>query len=161
MLDESRLTGSAKEKGPMIVTAERPAMAVPAMPRAEPDSAAARTLALAFLRYISACWRGEAGASKFATRLGAYWRGELPVLPRRAPDAFSPHGAAGRGIAWYVTADAVLGYVPGRDSGYRVPIGAVPGLAECVAAGPAERPRAPTEALWAAARRGGWHGAAA
>lgn len=145
----------------MIAIAERPAKAV--FPLAPPalEGAAAQTLALAFLRYASACWRGEEGAARFATRLSAYWRTDLPPMPVAAPDAFSPHGAGGRGIAWYETADAVLGYIPGRRRGYRVPLDAVPGLARRVPAGPGARPGSHVDALQEASRRFPCRGAAA
>lgn len=145
----------------MIATVERPVKAVKAITRREQDGAAARELALAYLRYASACWRGEERAARFATRLSAYRRATLSPMPRRTSDAFSPHGAGGRGIAWYQTADAVLGFVPGRRYGYRVPLDAVPLLARCVPTGPGERALDAVDALRATGGRAASYGAVA
>lgn len=65
----------------MITYAERPATAVVRVSLPAASGAAARDLALAFLYYASACWRGEESARRFATRLGAYWRSQLPPMP--------------------------------------------------------------------------------
>ena len=70
---------------------------------------AAQDLALGYLRSISACWRGDAGASVFTTRLGAYACSDLPPAPHTPPDAMSPHGGGGRGIHWYHIGNDVLG----------------------------------------------------
>jgi hypothetical protein len=59
---------------------------------------AARALALAYLQWASACWRGDRLAAAFATRLGSYWCAGLPPMPTSSPDAISPHGGGGRGI---------------------------------------------------------------
>lgn len=126
----------------MIVTAERPTTVIVPRPRLEADGAAARALALAFLRYASACWRGDESARRFAAQLGVYWRPRLAAAPAKAPDAFSPHGAGGRGIAWFQTHDAVLGAIPECNGGYVVPLAAIPRLVRCVAdAAGEERPR--------------------
>lgn len=91
----------------------------------------ARALASGVLRHAEACWRGDAGARHFTTRLGAYWSTQLPPRPRRTCDAFSPHGAGGRGIHWYQTDGAVIGYIPGCTAGYHVPREAVARLVRC------------------------------
>jgi hypothetical protein len=101
------------------------------LPPPAPAGEAARTLAEGYLRYICASWRGDAGAPVFGIRLGAYWRPQLPPMPETAPDAVSPHGGGGRGIHWYQTGDEVLGYVPGRRAGYRVPLAAIARLVRC------------------------------
>jgi hypothetical protein len=114
----------------MSVVAERPITitAVSRQPATAKDSCA---LALSYLRWASACWRGDTLAPAFATRLGAYWRPVLPPIPAGRADAISPHGGGGRGIHWYHTGEDVLGYVPGAAGGYRVPIAAIPQLARC------------------------------
>mgnify|MGYP000073562650 CR=1 FL=1 len=116
----------------MIVTAPLPAIAIETTSPA--TGGAARELAAGFLRYASACWRGDRCAAAFPLRLSAYWRPAMPPAPAAAPAAFSPHGAAGRGIRWYEAGQEVLGYVPGQPGGYRVPALAVPGLARCAPA---------------------------
>ena len=99
----------------MVATAPRPTTAPVAAPQRATAGSAARELALGYLRYASACWRGDARAAAFPLRLGAYWCAELPPVPATAPDAFSPHGAGGRGIQWYQAEDDVLGYVSGGN----------------------------------------------
>jgi hypothetical protein len=89
-------------------------------------------MALGYLHYACASWRGEPIAPTFATRLGAYWQPELTGEPAGAPDAFSPHGAGGRGIAWYHRGDEVFGYVHGAAGGFRVPDAAIPRLVRCI-----------------------------
>ena len=95
----------------------------------------AQDLALGYLRSMSACWRGDPGASVFTTRLGAYSCSDLPPAPDTPPDAMSPHGGGGRGIHWYHAGNDVLGYVPGGRSGYLVPTDAIPRLVRCAPAG--------------------------
>ena len=112
----------------MIAIAERTVPAL-APPPARTTSGEARALADGFLRYESACWRGERGAAAFQLRLSAYWQPDMPPAPVAAPDAVSPHGAAGRGILWYEIGQEVLGYIPGLRGGYRLPGRAVPQLA--------------------------------
>jgi hypothetical protein len=114
----------------MSAVAERPITltAVPRQPATEKDACA---LALSYLRWASACWKGETLAPVFATRLGAYWCPELPPMPVDRADAISPHGGGGRSIHWYHTDDEVLGYVPGAAGGYRVPVAAIPQLVRC------------------------------
>jgi hypothetical protein len=124
----------------MIAYAGHPATTVISVPAPALSGEAARALALGFLRYASACWRGEEAARHFATRLGAYWRPQMPPMPTTPADDFSPHGAGGRGIAWYQTGDEVRGYIPGRGCGYRVPVDAIQRLARCVPTGPCPRP---------------------
>jgi hypothetical protein len=91
----------------------------------------ARALALGVLHHAEACWRGDERAHRFAARLGAYWRPQLPHPPETVPHAFSPHGAGGHGIAWYQTDGEVLGYIPGCKAGYQVPREAVSSLVRC------------------------------
>jgi hypothetical protein len=124
----------------MTALAEHPATALPAVQRHLPAGELAHELALGYLRYASACWRGDPTAPVFGVRLGAYWRPELPQAPLTTPDAISPHGAAGRGIRWYQRGDEVIGYVPGVRGGYDVPAAAIHRLARCAPYGPCERP---------------------
>jgi hypothetical protein len=114
----------------MSAVAERPITITvpPCQPATEKDACA---LALSYLRWTSACWRGETLASVFTTRLGAYWRPALPPMPAGQPDAISPHGGGGRGIHWYHRDEGVLGYVPGAAGGYQVPVAAIPQLVRC------------------------------
>ena len=123
-----------------------PADAVALSRSARSAGAEARALALAYLRSLSAAWRGDARAAVFPLRLSAYRRGELPAAPKTVPDAISPHGGAGRGMAWYQAGDDVLGNVPGSDGGYRVPISAVPRLVRCAPVGDRDTPRGPAAA---------------
>jgi hypothetical protein len=114
----------------MSAVAERPItmVEVPCQPATEKDACA---LALSYLRWASACWRGDTLAPVFATQLGAYWCPALPTMPTDQADAVSPHGAGGRSIHWYHTDEEVLGYIPGAPGGYRVPIAAIPQLVRC------------------------------
>jgi hypothetical protein len=114
----------------MSAVAERPPTMteVPRGPVTEKDACA---LALSYLRWASACWRGDTLAAVFATQLGAYWRSALPPIPAGRADAISPHGGGGRGIHWYHTDEEVLGYVPGAAGGYQVPVAAIPQLVRC------------------------------
>ena len=116
----------------MIAYAERPASIVTMVPLPASTGEAARMLADGFLQYASACWRGDQAARRFATRLGAYWRPQLPPRPITPPNACSPHGAGGRGIDWYEISGEVLGYIPGRRAGYGVPVEAVARLQACL-----------------------------
>jgi hypothetical protein len=102
--------------------------AAPCRPATEKDACA---LALSYLRWASACWRGETLAAVFPTQLETYWRPALPPVPAGRADAISPHGGGGRGIHWYHTDEEVLGYVPGAAGGYRVPLGVIPQLVRC------------------------------
>jgi hypothetical protein len=120
----------------MIAVAERPTATVHVEDLCPPAGAPARALALAYLRYASACWRADSRAPVFASRLGAYWRPEMPPVPAAAPDAISPHGGGGRGICWRQVDGDILGHVPGGRGGYQIPIGAVPRLVECASKGP-------------------------
>ena len=114
----------------MSVVAERPITitSAPCRPATEKDACA---LALSYLRWASACWRGDRLAPVFATQLGAYWDPELPPMPMGRPDAVSPHGGGGRSIHWYHRDEEVLGYVPGVAGGYQVPVAAIPRLVRC------------------------------
>jgi hypothetical protein len=114
----------------MSAVAERPITftAVSHQPVTEKDACA---LALSYLRWVSACWRGDTLAPVFATQLGAYWCPALPPMPTGRADAISPHGGGGRGIHWYHTDEEVLGYVPGTAGGYQVPVAAIPQLVRC------------------------------
>jgi hypothetical protein len=114
----------------MSVVAERP-ITITAAPRQPATGKDAYALALSYLRWASACWRGDTLAPVFATRLEAYWRPALPTRPAGQADAISPHGGGGRGIQWYHTDEEVLGYVPGAAGGYQVPVAAVPQLVRC------------------------------
>lgn len=98
---------------------------------APPIPGASHTLAMGLLRNASARWRGDSGAAVLPLRLSAYWQPELRPAPLAEPDAFSPHGAAGRGIRWYQMGQEVLGYIPGVRGGFRIPVHAVPRLARC------------------------------
>jgi hypothetical protein len=120
----------------MHAVAEPRPSAMSVTDRCPEQGRAAHDLALGYLRSISACWRGDPGASVFATRLGAYACSDLPPAPDTPPDAMSPHGGGGRGIHWYHTGNDVLGYVPGGRSGYLVPTDAIPRLVRCAPAGP-------------------------
>jgi hypothetical protein len=102
--------------------------AVPHGPVTEKDACA---LALSYLRWASACWRGDSLAPVFPAQLGAYWHPALPPMPAGRADAISPHGGGGRGIHWYHTENEVLGYVPGASGGYQVPVSAIPQLIRC------------------------------
>lgn len=115
----------------MITVAERPTVAGLLEDLSLPIDDAVRALALTYLQNASACWRGEMLAPAFASRLGAYWRPDMPPEPATAPDAVSPHGGGGRGICWRQVGDDILGYVPGARGGYQVPVGAVPRLVAC------------------------------
>jgi hypothetical protein len=114
----------------MSTVAERPITiaAVPGQPATGKDACA---LALSYLRWASACWRGDSLAAVFATQLEARWRPALPPKPVGRPDAISPHGGGGRGIHWYHTDKEVFGYVPGAAGGYQVPVAAIPQLVRC------------------------------
>jgi hypothetical protein len=114
----------------MSAIAERP-ITITAVPRQSATGKDACALALSYLRWASACWRGDTLAPVFATQLEACWRPALPPEPASQADAISPHGGGGRGIHWYHTDEAVLGYVPGAAGGYQVPITAIPQLVRC------------------------------
>jgi hypothetical protein len=114
----------------MSAIAERP-VTMTEVPRQRATERDACALSLSYLRWASACWRGDMLARVFATRLGAYWRPALPPLPAGRADAISPHGGGGRGIYWYHTEEEVLGYVPGAAGGYQVPVAAIPQLVRC------------------------------
>ena len=113
----------------MVAVAERPMSTVElreVLAPVPPAGQAARALARAYLRHVSALWRGDPAERALSTSLGMTWCPDLPPEPRRLPDAVSPHGAGGRGIRWFETGGAVLGYVPGVRGGYRVPLAAIP-----------------------------------
>ena len=114
----------------MSAIAERP-VTMTEVPRQRATERDACALALSYLRWASACWRGDTLAPVFATRLESYWRPALPPLPAGRADAISPHGGGGRGIHWYHTEEEVLGYVPGAAGGYQVPVAAIPQLVRC------------------------------
>src|SRR5262245_59808584 len=103
----------------MIASVAYPKATAQSLPPRPDTGREARDLALACLRYESACWRGDS-AREFATRLGSYWKSELPPCPSTEPDAFSPHGAGGRGISWFERGGEVFGYITGRVCGYRI-----------------------------------------
>ena len=114
----------------MSAIAERP-VTMTEVPRQRATERDACALALSYLRWASACWRGDTLAPVFATQLGACWRPTLPPKPLGQADAISPHGGGGRGIHWYHTEEEVLGYVPGAAGGYQVPVAAIPQLVRC------------------------------
>lgn len=104
----------------MPILTDRPSVATA---RREPPApgAAARLLAHAYLRAVSARWRGDPEAAAFEPWLDGWWCPELPPAPPGPPAARSPHGSGGRGICWYEVAGEVRGYLPGTGGGYRVP----------------------------------------
>src|SRR5690348_6237592 len=116
----------------MVIALERPPRApTPAPAQPAPDAAsAAQELAGGYLGYASALWRGEPGAVAFGAWLVRFWCPILPPPPARPPEAVSPHGAGGRGIRWYAGSGEVLGYTPGAASGYRIPLDAIPRIAD-------------------------------
>lgn len=93
----------------------------PVVTRPCSGTGSAGALARAYLDYVSAYWRGDAPASQMGDQLATFFGADMPVEPVRQADAFSPHGARGHGIRWYECGDAVVGYVPGATSGYRIP----------------------------------------
>ncbi len=103
-----------------------PVSAAAGSPRT-PKGAQARSLARCYLRYVSALWRGDPTATRFATWIDSFWTIDLPPAPADVPDAISPHGGAGHGISWFECDNEILGYVNGVGTGYRVPIAAVSG----------------------------------
>ena len=123
----------------MIAYVAHPAIAAISVTAPGRPGDAARALALGYLRYASACWRGEAAGCVFGTRLDAYRRGDLPTRPAAMPHAVSPHGGGGRGIHWYELGSEVVGFVPGCRGGYRVPVDAIPRLVQYAANGTSER----------------------
>jgi hypothetical protein len=124
--------------------ASEPRFRAAPQPIASAAGGSAEDLALAYLRYVSACWRGET-SSLFARLLDVCWSEAMPAALAKDPDAFSPHGGGGRGIAWYQGCGEVLGYVPGKRGGYRVPTRTIPRLLASAPAAPQEAPvqRAP------------------
>ncbi len=120
----------------MSAVAEHPSITIAAAQVSPATGKDAAALALGYLRWASACWRGDTLAPVFATRLGAYWRPALPPMPAGEADAVSPHGAGGRGIHWYQTGGEVCGYIPGAGGGYQVPVAAIPHLVRCAPIGP-------------------------
>jgi hypothetical protein len=120
----------------MIATIDWTMVPVPAVEGRAPEAQDARDLALGYLRYASACWRGDAVTAAFAAGLGAFWRRAMPPVPASPPDVVSPHGGGGRGICWYQRGGEILGYVPGAPGGYVVPVADVPRLLRCVPAAP-------------------------
>jgi hypothetical protein len=120
----------------MSPVAERPITMTVAPPQPATGKDA-RALALSYLRWASACWRGDGLAPVFASRLGAYWRPALPPIPAGRADAISPHGGGGHGIHWYHTDEEVLGYIPGTAGGFQVPAAAIPQLVRCTHTRPA------------------------
>lgn len=85
----------------------------------------ARDIALFYTQSVSAYWRGDnAFLSELDGWLSRFWT-DCPVKPATNPAAVCPHGAAGRGIHWYDTRSGVLGYVPGEQGCYHIPLAAV------------------------------------
>lgn len=88
---------------------------------ASASGGAAQAIAHGYLRYAVALWSGEAIGRSFGAWLDRFRCTEMPPVPPGSPDAVSPHGAGGRGIRWYETSTAVLGYIPGGGFGFLVP----------------------------------------
>lgn len=107
----------------MVMTMERPLRTRLPQERIEEAQCGqgARMLAARYLGCVSALWRGDPDGHAFGVWLSPFWRTVLPAAPSRSPDAVSPHGAGGRGLFWFETPDAALGYVPGTRCGYEVP----------------------------------------
>ena len=84
-------------------------------------------LALAYDRHVAAfCREDVEGAMSFATWLAAFWVQGSAGQPAAYPNAVSFLGGAGRGICWYGTDSAIVGYARGWSHGcYRVPASAV------------------------------------
>jgi hypothetical protein len=99
-----------------------------AEPTDESSGGPARALAHAYQQAIGAYWRGESELELLDRLLSETQILRAPSMPPWAPDAFSPHGAGGRGISWYAIDGEVLGYVPGLSGSYRVPLSAIPPL---------------------------------
>lgn len=92
----------------------------------------ARKLALLYDQYVAAARRDDREiVDAFADWLGDFWD-VGPAEPTTPPSAVSLLGGIGRGVRWYETDDAVLGYVRGwrRRGCYRVPIAALAPRAE-------------------------------
>lgn len=85
----------------------------------------AREIARRYLSSLCNRWQGCARQVEFERWLASYWRASLPVQPERPADATSPHGGGGRGIDWYGTPAAVVGYIPGVTGGYWIPVEAI------------------------------------
>ncbi|HEY8448517.1 MAG TPA: hypothetical protein VIL01_15555 [Thermomicrobiales bacterium] len=85
----------------------------------------ASDLALAYDTALNAAWRGEDAPAAFFVWLSAH-RCTTIQRPAGPPDAVSPLGAGGRGIAWYDVPGAIVGIIPGLPWCYLIPIGAVP-----------------------------------
>ena len=84
----------------------------------------ARKLALLYDQYVAAVRAGDQEiVDAFADWLGDFWDAGPPE-PTVEPSAISLLGGVGRGVRWYETEDAVLGYVRGwrRRGCYRVPL---------------------------------------
>ena len=126
----------------MITCIGRPVDSIRSLQSSRPTGQDACDLAMAYLLYESACWRGQP-ARVFALRLGSYWRSELPPVPKTEPDAYSPHGAGGRGIRWFEKSGEVLGYITGCRCGYRIPVSSIAGLARTVPQWPRRAAGAP------------------
>lgn len=96
---------------------------------------AARKLARLYDQYVAAVRQGEVEvADAFAAWLGQYWDAG-PAEPKTAPSAISLLGGIGRGVRWYETETAVIGYVRGwtRRGCYQVPIAELGSNADRVA----------------------------
>ena len=99
-----------------------------AEPTDESSGGPARALAHAYQQAIGAYWRGESELESVDKLLGGTQILRAPSMPPWTPDAFSPHGAGGRGISWYAIGGEVVGYAPGLSGRYRVPLSAIPPL---------------------------------
>lgn len=126
---------------PVSVQASAPA---PAGPATAPRGTHARSLARCYLRYVSAVWRGDPSAARFAGWIDTFWTVDLPPVPAAMPDAISPHGGAGHGISWFERDNEILGYINGVGTGYRIPIADVAGATPLAATDPCWRTHGPT-----------------
>lgn len=82
----------------------------------------AHDLSLAYVRAVSAYWRGDSEfLPQFDAWLAGYWIAGPPEEPATEPQAHCPHGVAGRGIRWHEHGSVLLGFVPGKRGCFRIP----------------------------------------
>lgn len=83
----------------------------------------AHDAALGYDHCIESYWRGESDGCAFCEAFADYWR---PVVERvdGPPQAVSPLGAGGRGLAWRAAKGVIVGIVQGGTAGYQIPEGA-------------------------------------
>jgi hypothetical protein len=84
---------------------------------------AATAIARRYDAFVAGYWRGEAVDQAFLSWLTGWWRpGPVGELNATEPHALSPHGGAGRGIAWFENDLVILGVVRGAGGGcYVIP----------------------------------------